>query len=391
MKFKYLIFILLLMFGIAAFGQSEYRSGYIINNQNDTINGLIDYRNDIYNSNKCKFKLTISDEFLEYAPGEIQEYRFADSKLYVSKEVEVEDKTDIYFLECLIKGQITVYFLRSSDGTDYYFIETDEGLILAENNESIFKNEYGDEYYHNSNQYKGIFKYSLRDQGAVLFKEIDNLKYERDAIIDLSKKYHEMVCDSYDCIIYEKQFPKRKKKFGVSASWGNQSFQYGKSYAEFEGNLSPYWSVSLDFKTNMVKLSERIFFELKFSYQNMNVSTSYETPNQPNGNISFNMNGERLKAGYSYVYPVHALKPLVGLGIFIEHLQFDDYLYVRNGIEQNFTSTIDKYNTFGGYGFIGCGYKENLRFAISYEVNKRASDMEKFNRTGFEYSLTYYF
>ena len=391
MKIISISIIISLITEISAFCQTEYRNGYIVNNQNDTVVGLIDYRGDVYNSKQCRFKLPFSEEFIDYAPNEIQEYRFADSKLYVSKEVEIEDKTENYFLECLIKGELTVYFLRTRDNDDYYFIESDEGLLLAENNESIITNEYGDKYYRKSNQYKGVFKYQLRDQGTVLYKDIDNLKYDRDAIIDLSKKYHVMVCDSYECIIYEKQFPERRNFFGVSASWGNQSFNYGKSYTEFGGNLSPYWSVSLDFKTNMVKLSERVFFEVKLSYQNMQVNTPYETLNNLNGNISFKMNGERLKAGYSYVFPDQVFKPLFGVGMFVEHLEFDDYIYTRNDIEQSFTSTIDKYNTYGIYGVVGCEYKENLRLAISYEINKREADMEFFNRTGFEYSLTYYF
>ena len=51
--------LILMLIGILAVqAQDNYKLGYIITNENDTINGWIDYRTDAQNGEVCKFKTT---------------------------------------------------------------------------------------------------------------------------------------------------------------------------------------------------------------------------------------------------------------------------------------------------------------------------------------------
>ena len=86
---KYLIAIGILVFLsiIRLNAQSDFRNGYIIDNNNDTIHGLIDYKGNHANAKKCIFKKDNNSQNQIFTPEEIKGYRFTDSKYYVSKSV----------------------------------------------------------------------------------------------------------------------------------------------------------------------------------------------------------------------------------------------------------------------------------------------------------------
>lgn len=97
--------------------QSDFRDGYFVKNDNDTIFGLIDYRGNKANAKKCVFKKDIDSVKRVYNPDEINSFRFFDSKYYVSKTLIVDDKTEQLFLEYLINGIVDMYYYRDDKGT----------------------------------------------------------------------------------------------------------------------------------------------------------------------------------------------------------------------------------------------------------------------------------
>ena len=105
--------------------QNDFRPGYIIINTGDTLYGEIDYRGDLLMSSICKFK-SIDTAINKYSPNDIIAFRFIDSKLYISKKV----KSRRIFLEYLIKGNISIYYMRDKNG-DHYFMDK-EGENLTE-------------------------------------------------------------------------------------------------------------------------------------------------------------------------------------------------------------------------------------------------------------------
>ena len=84
---KRLFTFLLLVVSIAlSQAQNNFKNGYIITNNNDTIWGEIDFRVDELNAQRCKFRQDKNSETKIFLPGEIQAYRFSkEGKYYVSK------------------------------------------------------------------------------------------------------------------------------------------------------------------------------------------------------------------------------------------------------------------------------------------------------------------
>jgi len=197
-KIRYVCLLLLTIKINSVSGQTNFREGFIINNQHDTIKGLIDYRGDIKNSTTCIFKKDENSTPIKYLPGEIKGYRFMDGKFYISRLVKVGDEEKNLFLEYLVNGIVDLYYYRDFEN-DYYFVEKEcEDMIELTNEKKELIRDARNEYYSKSivysNLYIGILKALFADCEEVA-KKADNTKFEHNSLIKITKSYHDYVCD----------------------------------------------------------------------------------------------------------------------------------------------------------------------------------------------------
>ena len=170
MKKFYWFTLLLLLFLLNFFkveGQKNIKPGYIITNSADTIHGYINVKS-IRSGNKyCEFYKTPDAQPEVYNPFDIYAYRIENEKFYISKRVVLNNDSTDLFLEYLVKGIVSLYYLQNKK-SEYYFIEKDGQIYPLSNDEVIKTNETKSQtYIIKSNQYKGALRY--------LFNESPNL------------------------------------------------------------------------------------------------------------------------------------------------------------------------------------------------------------------------
>ena len=129
---KKIILSLILLSGCAiASAQVNLREGIVITLGGDTLHGMIDYRTKTMNAEQCLFVEDGKPEPQTFQPGQIAGYRFTDNgKYYVSKDVELgggEHKT--VFLEYILKGEISLYYLGNNAEFDIFYIEDQNGEL----------------------------------------------------------------------------------------------------------------------------------------------------------------------------------------------------------------------------------------------------------------------
>ena len=185
--------------------QSDYRPGFVILNNNDTIDGLIDFNGDYKNENLCRFKFKAEDRFTEYKPFEIVGYRFLDDKFYISKEININGKKENKFLEFLVHGIVDLYSYREINGVHFFIQKESEGLI------ELKKTEYktfvdGNEFIRKDLKYIGLLKYLFADAPEIQ-NEIELVNVDRKSLTYIAVAYHEEVCKERKCIIYKKKLP----------------------------------------------------------------------------------------------------------------------------------------------------------------------------------------
>jgi hypothetical protein len=375
MKRLVIIVIFFLISRIETIAQYDFRNGYIINNNNDTAYGLIDYKGNKANAKKCIYRIDIDSENQEFTPNEIRAYRFIDSKYYITKSVINNNDTIQLFLEYLINGVVDIYYYRDHFG-DHYLVGTDSNNLdeLKHEEKEIFVGN--DPYIKETKEYIGILRYTFKESPTIS-KKVENIELNHKSLIEITHDYHNEICSGEECIIYEKNLPKRKRYIGIIIGINDISVsQTGKftgepyylNNSQFEINIFP--SIGLYYKLNMPFVNERLYFQNEFTYSHINLKTSnsYIDPGSETSSeitylnvINLTQNTFNYLGFIEYEFPKRKIKPTFQFGTFAKYSFKTDY---NRDIKMTYTggktyTTQTNDNPFDNYDFgvnLGLGF-----------------------------------
>lgn len=118
--------LLLLAIGVSqTFAQGDFRKGYYITNENDSISGLIDYRAAKSSNESCVYRESNSNQTVNYSPEQILAYGFIDGKRFVSKELPKSLGSKQIFMEQLVDGSASLYRYGNN-----FYIQLDSLIFL---------------------------------------------------------------------------------------------------------------------------------------------------------------------------------------------------------------------------------------------------------------------
>ena len=285
----------------------------------DTVSGYFLTTN-INPYKKCIFKTDLDVATKGYLAGEIRAYRFKSSgKFFISKEVLVNNEQKIYFLEYLIKGKANIYFLR--ENSEHFYIETDNNRLMELSEApNLQKNEDGALYYKPA-KYTGKLKYVLSDCPEI-YDEIDKTKLYTKDLIKLAKNYHDKVCNSEQCIIFERQDQPIKTNWKVFGGISYNNFIFNdKNYTDYRYNpfIGFNWEVH-----NIFFSAEQIFLKTGASIQHYGNYT-YKTETKIIDNVIFHGDYQDqinfksvtfdIPISINYQFSTSKVKPYAGIGI----------------------------------------------------------------------------
>ena len=317
---KYLLTsILLLSFILTVHAQSNYSSGYIITNDQDTISGLIDYRTDKMNALTCHFKKDLTSPEQTYLPGQIFGYRFTDAgKFYISKFVTINGIQQKVFLEYLLQGIMNLYFYcdeSDAEYLNYYFFENENGemVCITKHPDKIIKEDDGNMRKLEDNKYQRIVSFIFKDINSLKYKAL-HANFTHKDMIGLTKDYHSLVCTSgAECIEFETTPDKFyiKTKFSVYAGFENKSLapsilwdDYGVGYLLV--NHAPFIGGEFSFSIPRWKKSVSLQTDLSLTQYQKEVKE-----------YNYNYDGMRLalNVGAKYTYEKGRIRPCVEAGL----------------------------------------------------------------------------
>ncbi|MEX0598301.1 MAG: hypothetical protein WD512_17570 [Candidatus Paceibacterota bacterium] len=217
-------------------GQLNYKNGYIISLENDTLIGLINDGGGNRNSKLCLFKENKKSEATRYYPGDIKSFRFTGDKYYSSKEVLRNSEYRKVFTDVLLEGKVNLYHYWKNNEMSFY-LERDTGNLIGLLNQRALIPIAYDSLYELSNSksttHPFSVKYSDRSNTRVnieFYKDtlysvfsdsekvknlVDSVKYTQKSLINITKAYINETCTGNDCIIYEKNLKLSRPSFGV--------------------------------------------------------------------------------------------------------------------------------------------------------------------------------
>jgi hypothetical protein len=244
---KRTFFILAIFSAKLLHAQADFRPGYVIRNNGDTLRGEVDHRGDLRMSDKCSFK-GINQDIHEYSPNELLGYRFIDGKNYVSKDVNGKG----FFLEYLIKGKISIFYLRE-DNTDRYYLVAEDGQLREIPYENEIKSIEDKKVFYESKKHIGLLSYYMKDAPALRSSIEAIRKPEHKNLIKLASRYHKMVTGEDTYVVYEKVQPSVQVLPEIVAG----IIRYSKSDNLIDQN---YLHMGLIANISMPKLSKNIYF-----------------------------------------------------------------------------------------------------------------------------------
>lgn len=134
---KMFLLALCLFVGQSVYGADLFRPGYVVNHQGDTLRGYIEYRNWSVNPQMIHFKAAPAAQIVTYKPADLSAFSVAE-ECYERAAIQVESssnsfdklsdsadfklKADTVFLQALVKGRKSLYFLKSKDGQPFFLL-----------------------------------------------------------------------------------------------------------------------------------------------------------------------------------------------------------------------------------------------------------------------------
>ena len=389
--------LLILLFALSAgslFAQlKNFKSGYVITVQGDTVFGQLNLRTDKINQEQCSFRKNPEENVVVYKPNDIKGYYFIDDgKYYISKEIEIKGETLNVFVEYLVKGMMNLYYYTYKDDSyfdsdnenqyidydgyiRYYFFEDENGKMMPVSKKpnkverrqdvrSLIEGESYRNYIIKDNIYKKAIKAYFPGIKEIANKA-DNMEFTQKSMINVAEKYHNAVCTTgEECIVFRRKKPDYYGEvFKIAVYTGAQFTNYRFIYDDYVqfNSFSPLLGFEMTFKnprwTN--QLAWQIDASISMIYNNKQdlVSQNYIWIRE------YKTITPAIQTGFQYIYPKDKFRPTIGAGI---------------AILFNFSKITNPY-LVGGYCYAGFDYMVKKKSALIFRLNfKGFSGRSKF-------------
>ncbi|MEN8156214.1 MAG: outer membrane beta-barrel protein [Bacteroidota bacterium] len=310
--------VLFTLISISSNGQTNFRPGYYINYNLDTIFGQIDYRSELRNGKICLFRTGPESEEVRFEPGDIRSYRFDPGKYYITKWVETDGQERFVFAEYLVNGIADLYYYRNEQ-TDHYFIETEDGRLVELNNEEIIVRRDGRTHTTSTNRHIGLLKATFSDCPEIQ-TNLESAQLSHKSLINLTSDYHHYVCNGEQCIIYEKDIPAVRLTFAPVAGAGLSSLSFSESNllgrpSAFKSSPSPFVGVQL--QASLPRINEKFSVQLETGVARNNYATQTTTEEYwriISYDASINANSWQSSLALKYTFPKGGFRPTIAAG-----------------------------------------------------------------------------
>ncbi len=348
----------------------DFRQGFIVTLENDTIHGEINYATPAKNYQRCQF--VVEGLPGEYAPEQIAAYGWKNDKLYMSG---IEQGV---FVEVLVMGNLTLF----KSGSSFIMSKQNEIVTLDPPTKTLvdqaemapdgtFKNV---KKYKHDNSWLGKVSYFTGDCNHKLAKSLESLKFREEDLTRYVVEYNQ--CTGEPVVVVKDKQPWYRVNFGVQVGLVRSEIRpedISSSYIDFRHLNDSYQSldpfIGLLFDINSPRMSNRISFQVEVQLFNTKFNgakhiefNGYEELHQTS------MEYTTVSIPFALKYSMHVGTSLLYLNLGANYDHFINYQSerttetVRDGVITN-TQTGEavpiRNNVLGGWG--GVGFLKQLR------------------------------
>lgn len=294
---------------IQALSQSDYRNGFVITQNHDSIPGLVNFRDGGKSHTNCDFKTSASATATTYSARDLIAYGFIGDKRFESMNVKDGDKEETYFLEVVADGKLRLYQMR-----DRYWVRKDGAeLIELENNT---KDQYinGQRVLRDDNKHIATLNMLMADCPKMA-GSLRNLRLEKRSLTKAVNDYNKCVGGS--SVVFQDKKPWAELNFGVGGgvNFSSLEFKNPQGVAGAIAGTTKATAMMIGVTLDVVspRVSERLAVAVAAYYSP--IAYVVESKFHP-GNDYLKMDLHQLKVpvGLKYMFKGRRLVPYVNAG-----------------------------------------------------------------------------
>ena len=385
----FLLFLLALLPNFV-FGQADFRKGFIVTINQDTIHGLVKYTESIRPFEVCQFRSSDSQEVSSFDASQLTAYGFIDDKSFESKQITENDVRRTVFFQVLVKGFVSLYKYKRT----YWVEKQNQELkpLIDEVTEAFID---GKRVFRHSNSHIVTLKTMLFDCPSLRVKLGKEIDLDARTLTELIVAYNS--CLSYPSHIFGEKKPWVKLHLSIAIGIAysaisfntkpDQSFYYLNG--DFDTPLMPVAGFSTDILSP--RINERLALHIETL---LGRSHFYRYVKQVQGS-SIQRNYTTLKYSYvkipigvRYTFAEKNFTPFVTVGVSTSFNINSSSLLVRESETAGFIETYKghaieyKETQFGILGGIGVLKKISDKYdgllEVRYESTNGVSDNRHF-------------
>ena len=243
--------IVCLLLPISIFAQ-DYRPGYIIRNNLDSVSGFIEYATEKKNSKYCMFRASRKSKAERFLPNDLMSYGFYADKVYVSMFIPGSGSESKAFVKVLAKGPLQLYQHRKQ------FLVKKDSLILLPTPKSVLVETSDGKRSKDDSRYKGLLNFLLSDCKL----SADETRYSEIHLTNLVNNYNR--CKGVEPL-YRKPKPAFKANYSLFGGYAQSNLEVTEG-GNIQFNKSNTVIGGLGIDLSSPRIYDRIFFTMDLSY-----------------------------------------------------------------------------------------------------------------------------
>ncbi|WP_051080630.1 porin family protein [Pontibacter roseus] len=371
--YKLIPFCLLALLSLQVAAQSDYRPGYVVMPQGDTLRGEVTFRSSSQAVNSVGFKKEGQGNPVTYTSNDIAGYGFPGDKNFRTRVLHHADTlaAEYVFMEELVRGSISLYLYNG-----VFFVEKQS------NPDKLHKLYITHEEYTNNagalakrqvNHHVQVLNTMTQDCYEV-FSKVERVKLAQRNLVELVKEYNNCASDGNQTVFKEsKKWLSLKPGFVGAFSHTTLNFSAKDEtylhleHADFDANTHPSFGLALLVNSPRVNENLSLLLEGRYFQNNFQTESSYTWFGTYYDNeIEFDMAAIKATAALRYDFAGRRFQPFVNAGGFLNLFQQRDYKH-RQYVRSTSTSTPEE------------RIKDNPDFVNSYQQGLMAGAGTYFN------------
>lgn len=370
----------LLSMSVAA--QSDYKPGYVVLTQGDTLQGQVSYRTDLAGKT-IGFKQDGQSSTVSYTANDLSGYGFPGDRNYRTRTLDHADTlaAEYVFMQELVRGTVSLFVYKGT-----YFVEKKDNpnkLHKLYITKEEYVNQYGITAQRDINHHVRVLNTLMLDCFAMLSK-VERVKLAEKSLVDLVRDYNSCAGDTQE----QTTFKESKKWFairpGIVAGMSHTSLHFSAKderylhleHAEFNSNTHPTFGVSMLLYSPRINQNASLLVEGRYAQNSFQADPTYVWFEAYYDNeISFDLSAFKLSTAFRYDFAGKAVQPFVNAGVFHNFMQRRDYKHTQY-FRQTENSTPTPRNRDNA-GFVNNVQQGFMIGAGSYlNINKRRLSLE---------------